>query len=148
MKFNPRTALSTLALLSIAPFAQADSIEDATNCLVNKTNGEDRKALVTWVYLAMSKHPEISALSAITPDREQTINQNVGKTMTRLLADDCGAPMKAMFAEHGPSSIAQPFEVLGKVAMQELMTDPAVNQVFSNISQHIDQERVEQALGD
>lgn len=147
MKLTLRTSLPALLLLAAAPFAQANSIQNAASCLVDKTSGEDRKALVTWVYLAMSKHPEINSLSAITPEREQTIKQNVGKTMTRLLADDCGAQMKALFAEHGPSAIAEPFEVLGKVAMQELMTDPAVNQIFAGITDYVDQERLEQALG-
>lgn len=148
MKLTLRTSLPALLLLAAAPFAQANSIQNAASCLVDKTSGEDRKALVTWVYLAISKHPEINTLSAISAEREQAINQNVGKTMTRLLADDCGAEMKAMFAEHGPASIAEPFEVLGKVAMQDLMANPAVNQVFSNISTYMDQERIQQTLGD
>lgn len=147
MRHSLRTLLPSLCLLCAAPFAQADSIQSTTDCLLEKTTREDRKFLVTWVYLAMSKHPEISSLSAITPEREQVINQNVGKTLTRLLTDDCGAQMKTMFTEHGPASIASPFEELGKVAMQELLTNPAVNATFANIGSHMDQERVDRALG-
>jgi hypothetical protein len=48
-----------------------------------------------------------------------------------------------MLKEHGPSSISKAFEVLGRVAMQELMSHPDVEAAFSGLDQYTDKARLE-----
>lgn len=138
-------ALATFLALSPTAFANS-SIESASTCLTDSTTGRDRKDLVKWIYLAISKHPEISSLSAITPKDEKEVNQRIGKLMTRLIADACPTEINTMVSEHGPGALSLAFEVLGKVAMQELMTDQNVNSTFSGITEYTDQKRIDQVL--
>lgn len=99
-----------------------------------------------WVFISLSKHPEINQLSAVTPEVELETNRAVGNLVTRLMTDDCGAELKAMAQEHGVSSISNAFEVFGRVAMMELMADPKVGSAMSSIEQFIDSERIQEAL--
>lgn len=141
-------AFICLAVLLSNPAAlAASSIETASTCLTDSTNGRDRKELVKWIFLAMSKHPEISELASATPANDEESNRRVGKLVTRLLAEDCASEVKAMISEHGPGSLSQAFEVLGRVAMQELMTQPDVNAAFSGLDRFTDQARINRAIG-
>jgi len=124
--------------------AQSTSTIDAAGtCLADNTSGRDRKDLVKWIFLAMSKHPEISAVSAATPKMDDDTNRKVGTLFTRLVAEDCRTEIRAMVKEHGPSSISKAFEVLGRVAMQELMSHPNVEASFSGLDQYTDKAKIE-----
>ncbi|HQZ61820.1 MAG: hypothetical protein WAU14_07195 [Dokdonella sp.] len=140
-------AFILLALLLSDSAVAVSSIESASTCLTDSTNGRDRKELVKWIFLAMSKHPEISGLASSTPANDEESNRRVGKLVTRLLAEDCALEVKAMVSEHGPASLSQAFEVLGRVAMQELMTQPDVNAAFSGLDRFTDQARINRAIG-
>lgn len=139
-------AFICLVLLLSDPAAAGSSIDTASTCLTDSTNGRDRKELVKWVFLAMSKHPEIGDLAASTPVDDEDSNRRVGALVTRLLAEDCPAEVRAMVAEHGSGSLAKAFEVLGRVAMQELMSHPDVNAAFSGLDRFTDQPRINNAL--
>lgn len=134
-----------LCLGIVAPIAAqpASSIDAAGTCLTDNTSGRDRKDLVMWVFLAMSKHPEISAVSAATPKMSDESNRRIGALFTRLVAEDCPNEIRAMLKEHGPSSISKAFEVLGRVAMQELMSHPDVEAAFSGLDQYTDKAKLE-----
>lgn len=135
-------ALSVCAIAESS--AQSSSTIDAAGtCLADNTSGRDRKDLVMWVFLAMSKHPEIRAASAATSKMDDDSNRKVGALFTRLVAEDCRAEIRALIKEHGPSSISKAFEVLGRVAMQELMSHPDVESAFSGLDQYTDKAKLE-----
>lgn len=142
----------TVLLLSLASLFAADSavasdsIDAASSCLTDSTTGRDRKDLVRWIFLAMSKHPEIEQLAASTTAIDEESNKVVGALFTRLVADDCATEIRAMIAEHGPASLSKAFEVLGRVAMMELMAHPNVNGTFSGLDRYTDQERISEVL--
>lgn len=144
MKLSP--VLFAVALSILPGLAAANSIEAAGVCLTDNTSGKDRKILVKWIFIAISRHPEIRAMSSADAAQIEQSNKEVGALYTRLIADDCPKEMKAMVAEHGASAISQPFEVLGRVAMQELMTDAAVNAHFGGIEKFADLERIGEVM--
>ena len=138
--------LCLIALLLPMVAHAGPATDRAATCLTDSTSGKDRKALVKWMFLAISKHPEISSLSAATAEMDTQSNQEVGQLYTRLIADDCAVEIKAMVEADGPASIAKAFEVLGGVAMQELMEHPEVEKAFSHLDTHMDQERIRQVF--
>lgn len=138
--------LAAAALLLPTPSIASTTVETAGTCLTDSTSGRDRKDLVTWIYLAMSEHPEISALSAASAEAVEQSNERTAALLTRLIVEDCPDQMRAMVAEHGASSISLAFEVLGRVAMQELMAHPDVNAAFGGLDRYADQARINQAL--
>ena len=94
----------------------------------------------------MSRHPELSVLAASTAEDLEKSNRRAGELFTRLIADDCPAEIGALIAEQGPGSISLAFEVLGRVAMQELMNQPDVQAVFSGLERYTDQGRIAEVL--
>jgi hypothetical protein len=138
---------ATIVVMSLSSRVNAaTSIETTSTCLTDSTSGRDRKEFVKWVYLAMSQHPEIKDLVGVTPELTEESNQNIGQLMTRLLTEDCPNEVRDMIKENGPSSMSKAFEVLGRVAMMELMSDPSVSSAMSKLDQYTDQERIRDAL--
>ena len=133
--------VSVLILASSNVFASAATDVTAT-CLADSTSGKDRKLLARWIFLAMARHPAIEHLSKATATDSEDANREMGALFTRLVAVDCAQQIKAMVAAEGPSSMETSFELLGKIAMQELMTDPKVGAAFAGIDDYIDQEKV------
>ncbi len=134
--------------LAIAPVAHgSSSVEAASTCLRDSTSGRDRKDLAKWLFLAMSKHPEIRYLANASAEADEESNVLAGALITRLIADDCPIEISAMVAEHGASSVSLAFEVVGRVAMEELMAHPDVAAVFTGLDRYADQDRIARVVG-
>lgn len=142
-----RCVVVTLLLVATGVPARAQSsIDVASTCLTDHTSGRDRKVFVKWVFIAMAKHPEIANLAAIDIDTEDAVNNEVGALVTRLLTDDCAPELRAMIKENGPKSLGKAFEVFGRVAMLELMSDAQVGAAMSGLDQYTDRQRIQDAL--
>lgn len=139
---------AALLLALAAPFAASasPSIDAVGTCLTDHSDGRDRKDLVGWIFLAIARHPDIGAMSAASAEAIELSDRRVGALFTRLLAEDCPGPVRAMLAEHGPSAMAKAFEILGRVAMTELMGHPDVAVALSGLEAHFDQARIDAAL--
>jgi len=116
------------------------------NCLIDSLNGKERKQLAKWVFLAIAAHPEIETLSnASSKDRQQS-DQTVGQLITRLLTENCPTELvKANNAD--PMAINHAFELVGKVAMQELMNHQATMEALTNYVNYTDQAKINTLLG-
>jgi hypothetical protein len=143
---SARHAIVLLALAAPIGVSASPTIDAASTCLTDRTTGRDRKDLVEWIFLAIARHPEIRALSAASPEAMDQSDRRIGALFTRLVAEDCPAEFRAMLAEHGPSSMAKAFEVLGRVAMTELMGHPDVAGALSGLERHADLAKIEAAL--
>jgi hypothetical protein len=58
------------------------------------------------------------------------------------LPDDCPQKTKAALTEDGNTAMRAAFELVGKVAMQELMTNPDVAASMSSFQEYLDKERL------
>jgi hypothetical protein len=146
----PRTlavALATTALLS-CPLAIAGpaETESATRCLADNTTGRDRKDLARWIFLAMAAHPEIREMSKASAAQNEQSQREVAGLFTRLVGEVCAAPMRALVKAEGPAALGKPFEVLGQLAMQELMSNDAVKGSIGGFERFIDRAKVEPVL--
>jgi hypothetical protein len=137
-----------LALLCAGPVAAQNSTQALSDCLAESTSGRDRKDLARWVFFAIAAHPDISeylAPSAATAEREA--HKTVADLFTRLLAESCARETRTAFKQGGSKAIEGAFQTLGQLAMQELMTNPAVNASMSEFEKQLDQEKLNKALG-
>ncbi|HET7845515.1 MAG TPA: hypothetical protein VFL14_15265 [Xanthomonadales bacterium] len=131
------------AALIATPNVYASATSDATaTCLVDSTTGKDRKLLARWIFLAMAQHPAITQLSKATPADNEDAHKEMGALFTRLVADDCPDEFKAMLAADGAGAIESAFELLGKMAMQELMADPKVAESIGGLNKYVDEAKV------
>lgn len=146
MKGLPMKKILTLLIIIVVSFSLNAQAGEVTNklgvCLTDSLSGKERKNLAKWVFFAMAAHPEISSYSRITESDQIQANQFVGKLVTRLITEDCPQEAKAALSESGRLAFQQAFGLVGRVAMQELMTDANVSQSFSGFEKYLDKEKL------
>lgn len=143
-----RIVAAILLLGSFQGVAQAGPFTDEmAKCLVKKTTEADKTLLIKWVYAAMSAHPDVAALSNISPAKAEELNQAAGDMFTDLVAVRCQKETADAMKYEGSSAFEASFEVLGKVAMQGLMSHPGVSEYLGGLAKHIDEKKLNQAFG-
>ncbi|MFK8029142.1 MAG: hypothetical protein AB8G18_02800 [Gammaproteobacteria bacterium] len=139
--------LIIIALLNVTFMVTPVSAGPASNalatCMVDSLNGKERKLLAKWIFLGMAAHPEMSQLSNVTKELQAGSDKYIGELVTRLLADDCSAEAKSALETESSIALATAFELVGKVAMQELMTNKEVSVALSGFEKHLDKEKLE-----
>lgn len=140
-----------LVLLAIGLFfamnIQASPNADALGrCLLDNTSGKDRKDLARWIYVAMSVHPELGSVAKARPQDIESAQRTMGALFTRLLADQCPAQVKAVAETEGGEGMKIAFEYLGKMAMQELMSNQDVSSTLSGFQRYIDKVKFEKTF--
>lgn len=132
-----------------APTAHATAAQAATNdfatCLVDNLSGKERKNLAKWVFMAMAAHPEIKKYANVSAADIKESNQYVGTLITRLLTVDCPTQLKTAQASD-PMAARKGFEMVGKVAMQELMTNQDVVASITGYIPYVDQKKINKVL--
>src|SRR5690606_28656379 len=113
-----------------------------SRCLVEKTSQEDKIALVQWMFVAMAQHPSVASLTTVKQDDVETHNKAAADLFVRLLTETCGDASRKAVRNDGASSIAQSFELLGRAAMESLMTDPAVTRLMTGFDKYLDTDKL------
>lgn len=143
-----RIVTAVLLLACFQGVAHAGPFTDEmARCLVKKTTDADKTLLIKWIYSAMSAHPDVAALSNISPAKAEELNQAAGEMFTDLVAVRCQRETSDAMKYEGSSAFEASFEVLGKVAMQGLMSHPGVSEYLGGLSKHIDEKKLNKAFG-
>ena len=145
MKRNISIITIFISLFVGMPVFANSSTDIFSGCLVDTLNGKERKSLAKWVFFSISAHPELKIYVKTSKDDIEKSNKYVGKLITRMLTVDCPSELKAAI-KSDPQAIRKAFELVGKVAMQELMTNKDVMQTISNYNQYIDRAKVNTVL--
>ncbi|HEX2560821.1 hypothetical protein [Phenylobacterium sp.] len=128
-----------LALAATAAEARAGVYsDDLGKCLVRKATEADQSDLVLWVFSAMSRHPKVKPFSNFTPEQLEASNRKASELVTRLLTEDCRAETVVALKYERATSIESAFQLLGRVAMQQLMNHPDVSAGFEALGKHMD----------
>ena len=139
-------SLSGLAI-SASPAIAGPATEALTNCVANNTTGKDRKELAQWVFIAMAAHPEIQPLANVTEASRDKFDKKLAVLATRLIAEQCRAEAKTAIEQEGSESFEAAFGALGKLAMRELMSSPAVNESFTRYTKYLDKSKFNAVFG-
>lgn len=135
-----------LAMGTSTPSLAGPYADAIGQCFANSTTGKDRIELARWVFSSMALHPDVAGSSAITPEKRESINQSTGALFNRLLAENCTKEVKEAVKFEGQAALKSAFESLGKLAMQELMSNPAVGAGFSGFEKYVDMKKLKKAL--
>ena len=141
-----RPLLLAFAAAACLPAVAGPSAEALNQCLADNTSGKDRKDLAKWVFMAMAIHPEIKELSNISTEARDKSNQTVGRLVTRLLSESCVEHTRAVMQNEGPGALQASFEVLGRLAMQELMSNSEVGPALGSFEKYLDRKKLESVL--
>lgn len=121
--------------------------DDMSKCLVKNTTQDDKEALIKWIYAAMSAHPSVKSLSNVSTKQGDAFNKRAGELMIELLTQRCKFETQQAVKFEGEAAIRTSFQILGQVAMQDLMTNPAVTQYISGLANSVDKKALEEAFG-
>jgi len=133
----------TAALIGTIFTVSCATAGTATNalisCMTDNTTGKDRKDMARWVFVGMSVHPEIKSLSNVTESDRDQLDRTIATIVTRLLANNCQEQARlALEKEADQEPIKVSFDVIGRLAMQELMANSEVQSAFTNFAKYID----------
>jgi hypothetical protein len=142
MKIFAPILLSVSALAGQAAFA-SPATDRLSTCLTDNTSGKDRKDLARWIFVAMSVHPEIRSLSAVTPETRDEADKAMAALVTRLLTVNCEKQTREVASVEGNVGMYNAFRALGEVAMRELMGSPEVAASVGGYVRHLDQKKLE-----
>lgn len=118
-----------------------------SKCLIENTSAADKGALVQWMFFAMALNPNVASLTAIPESRRIEVDKGAAALFERLLADSCATQTQAAIKYEGSNAIGESFKLLGQVATQEMMTDPAVAQGIGNFAKYLNKDRLEEVFG-
>ena len=145
-----RQVLSAIAVCVAASFAlpvhATPTSDKLGECLVDKTTGHDRKLLARWIFVTVSVHPELHDMFVMTPQTRDTADQETANLFMRLVTVDCINETRAAVEKDGSPAMKLAFSKLGEVAMQELMSNPAVQASFGGIDRYIDRNKLRDAF--
>jgi len=131
------------AVLMSGPAVAGPASDALATCMVDFLNGKERKELGKWIFLGMSAHPEILEYSNVSDELRDESDQYIGNLITRLLTEDCLSEAKNAVSNESSVAFASAFELVGRVAMQELMTDSKVSSALSGFEQYLDNEKLQ-----
>jgi len=144
-----KRALATLVLTGVTLHASAQTpagmySEDLARCLVSSMTTRDKTDLVRWMFSNAALHPEAASIAAVGGERRDDINRTAGRLLQRLLTESCRKQMQEALKYEGAVAMQVSFQVLGRVAMQELMSNAAVSQGFGEIGKYVDGEKLKE----
>jgi hypothetical protein len=142
MKFCLAAAMALMSTLCAA----SPQVEALAKCVSDSTTGKDRKDLARWLFVSMAAHPEMRSLASVAPSSNEDVSRVAGGLFTRLLADACAKEVRAAIQVGGPAAIQSAFQVLGQLAMQELMTDKEVTASMAVLERHLDRQKLDAAM--
>lgn len=120
--------------------------DDLSKCLVKSTSLDDKTNLVRWVFSNAALHPKVSDITAVSGDAREAMNRTAARLFERLLTESCRNQTQEAMRYEGAIALQQSFQLLGQVAMQELMSDQSVSQGFEGFTKYLDRSKFE-ALG-
>ena len=112
--------------------------DDFAKCLVTKTTAQEKTDLVKWIYVTISFHPQLSQMSNLTADDVEMANIRVADYMTNVFAYKCNDELNQAIKYEGEESVFYAFELLGELAMGELMQDQGVTAASELFIQYVD----------
>jgi hypothetical protein len=148
-RMNPilRSAAFAAALLLGASSLHAGPYaDDLAKCLVSSTTARDKTDLVRWIFANAALHPDVRSISAVTPEQRVEINRLNGQLLERLLTEACRKQLQDAVKYEGQRTIELSFQVLGQVAMRELMSDASVGRGFAETDKYMNAEKLKQVL--
>jgi len=147
MRHMLRLAAFSLAAALAAPAFASPTSDALDNCLVDKSTGRDRKDLARWIFVAVSSHPDMQDLFALSPQMRETANKSAADVIMRLVTVECVEQARASAAVDGGATWEKAFGKLGEVAMKELTTNPAVTTSFEDPVKYMDRAQLMKVFG-
>ena len=147
MRKTIRIAAFAVGIAFGLPAAAQSPADVFANCMIDTLNGKQRKNLAKWIFLSMSAHPEIKPYANASASDIDQSDRYIGRLITRLLTVDCPNELRAA-AKSDPQAVEKAFQLVGKIAMQELTTNQATMRALTNYIRYADQAKIKRILNE
>lgn len=121
--------------------------DDLGKCLVESSNAEDKQQLVQWIFFAISLNPDIAPYATVTPEQRAAADKGMARLFEKLLGETCAKQASTALKYEGPSALGGSFELLGRVAGQEIFASPEVAAGTAKFTQQLDIPALQAKLG-
>jgi len=128
------------------PALAATATESMGNCMADSMSGKERKQMVQWIFMTMAAHPDIKKFSRMTEQDQIDTNKTMAALFTRLITIDCVEQVQQATKQDGPEAFRGAFEMIGKLAMQDLMSDKDVTKSITSFQKYLEKDKFNAAL--
>lgn len=145
---KPVVALGAIALcLSASAGAQGTSFpneesKDLGECVVLSTTGRDRLVLIRWVAVSIASAPTMQDAVTLKPGAKEAADKGMAAVFTRLFTVDCRNEAAPLLKNNDNAGVEAAFGELGRIAMNELISDPVVEQNLTSFTQYADLDAI------
>ncbi len=143
IKFFFIISLSISFNLSAGPFT-----DDFSRCIISKTTSQEKTDLVKWIYVTISFHPQLAEMSNLSSNDVEMANIRIADYMTNIFAYKCNEELIEAIKFEGEDSVIKTFELLGEIAISEIMRDEGVAMASEFFTQYLDENILAEALND
>lgn len=137
-----------MLLCAIAPATHAGPYSDALGkCMVERSTDADKQQLVEWIFSALAYNPQISQYARVSPEQHAQIDARMAALFGKLLTEYCRDEASKAIRYEGSEAFGDAFELLGKVAGQQMFESPEVNEGVKNFVGLVDFPKLQSSLG-
>ena len=111
-------------------------------------SGQDKAALVRWIFASTAQHPAVAELAQVTPEQRTEMSKAVAGLFERLLTQDCRAPFRDARKNEGQETVSAGFGVLVQTAMRGLIENATVSSALASVDAHLDKQKIAAAMAD
>jgi len=132
----------TGAVSGPAPAQQGSgAMETLSQCVVARTNGEDRVIAARFVIAGMAAGPRMADLTRVDSAKLDEAGRKFAALFTRLLTRDCLMQTRAASTgDHVADAFRVAGEAIGRIAVQELLNDPAASAKLGEFTQYLNKD--------
>jgi hypothetical protein len=119
-----------------------DASKALSECVVLSTTGRDRLVLIRWIAVSIGSANSMQDAMTVKPGAKEEADRKMGVLFTRLFTVDCRNEAAPLLKGKDDAGVEAAFGQLGRIAMNELMADPQVEQSLTAFVQYADLEAV------
>ncbi len=137
--------IAGVLLLAAAPLsAQAvDANAEAkalAQCFVLKTTGQDRLTFARWMIGGLASGPQAADIVTVNKPEKIALDHQMARLFTRLMTQDCLVEARPMFQAKNSEALKFASGTLGRIAMQELLSDPSAAAAIGAFAQYLNED--------
>ena len=122
--------------------------DNLSTCAIRSLSDTESEKLVTWLFMVISQHSDITKEHGQIFSESQKIraNRNMGSFINNILLTRCGSEFKEAVQYEGMDAFFELFQRLGEAAMYDFMADPNVLIAAEGYAEYLDLEALFQGL--
>lgn len=109
-------------------------------CFVMKSTGQDRLTVARWMLTSMASAPQMSNSVTVDASRKTDYDLAMANLFTRLMTVDCLEEARPLFVARSQAGFETAGEALGRIAMQELLTNKEAEASLGAYTKYLKEE--------